>query len=128
MIRFLAFRAAFASLALAQSSPSASPALAQSSPSGATLFAPCKVCHSLDPIRTNGLGPPLNGVVGRKAGTVVGFTYSAAMKTYGKVWTPMLLDAYLTNPRKTIPGNRMSYPGLKDPGKRVALITWLKSQ
>ena len=117
MIRFLALSVAFVS-----------PALAQNPPSGATLYAPCKVCHSLDPSGKKGLGPPLDGVVGRKAGTVVGFTYSTAMKKSGKVWTPKLLDAYLADPRNTIPGNRMSYPGIKDPVKRAALIKWLESQ
>lgn len=104
------------------------PALAQTPANPATLFAPCKVCHSIAKGAKSGLGPALNGVVGRKAGSVAGFNYSPAMKAYGKLWTPALLDAYLANPRAAVPGNRMIYPGLKDPAKRAALIQWLKAQ
>jgi len=106
----------------------ATPAFAQTPPNGAALFAPCKVCHTIAPGGKNGLGPALNGVIGRKAGAVPGFNYSAGMKTWGKVWTPALLDAYLADPRKTIPGNRMAYPGMKDPAKRAALIGWIRAQ
>lgn len=104
------------------------PAAAQTAPAGAALFAPCKACHTIDKGGKNGLGPNLNGVVGRKAGSVPGFNYSAAMMAFGKIWTPAELDAYLTDPRKAVPGNRMSYPGLKDAQKRAALIAWLKAQ
>jgi len=106
----------------------ATPALAQNPADPATLFAPCKVCHSIDKGGKNGLGPNLNGVVGRKAGSVAGFNYSAAMKAFGKSWTPALLDAYLADPRSAVPGNRMIYPGIKDPAKRAALIAWIKAQ
>jgi len=106
----------------------AAPALAQTPPNGAALFAVCKTCHSIEKGGKNGLGPALNGVLGRKAGSVPGFNYSPAMKAYAKVWSPMLLDAYLTDPRKAVPGNRMSYPGMKDPAKRAALIAWMKLQ
>ena len=107
----------------------ATPAFAQT-PARPTpaVYAPCKVCHTINKGGKNGLGPNLNGVIGRKAGTMSGFRYSAAMKAYGKVWTPALLDAYLADPRKSIPGNRMIYPGLKDPAKRAALIAWMKAQ
>jgi cytochrome c len=117
------YRVTIAALALA-----AAPAAAQTAPNGAALYAPCKVCHTIDKGGRNGLGPNLNGVVGRKAGTVPGFNYSAAMKSFAKPWTPATLDAYLADPRKTIPNNKMIYPGLKDPAKRAALIAWLKAQ
>jgi len=106
----------------------AAPAFAQTPANSSTLFAPCKVCHSINKGGKNGLGPALNGVVGRKAGSVAAFNYSPAMKAYGKTWTPALLDAYLANPRAVVPGNRMTYPGLKDATKRAALIQWIKTQ
>jgi len=107
---------------------SANSATAQTPTNPAALFAPCKVCHSVAKGGKNGLGPALNGAVGRKAGSVPGFNYSPAMKAWGKTWTPALLDAYLADPRKIVPGNRMIYPGLKDPAKRAALIAWIRAQ
>ncbi|HEX8556152.1 MAG TPA: cytochrome c family protein [Sphingomonas sp.] len=104
------------------------PASAQTAPAGAALYAPCKACHTIDKGGRNGLGPNLNGVVGRKAASVAGFNYSTAMKASAKTWTPAELDAYLADPRKAVPGNKMTYPGLKDAQKRAALIAWLKAQ
>lgn len=118
------FRVSAAAVALA----TAVPAAAQTAPTGTALYAPCKTCHTIEKGGRNGLGPNLNAVVGRKAGTVTGFNYSAAMKAFGKSWTPAQLDAYLTDPRKTVPGNKMIYPGIKDPQKRAALIAWIKAQ
>ena len=118
------FRVSVAALALT----AALPAAAQTPLDGGALYAPCKTCHTITKGGKNGLGPNLNGVVGRKAGSVPGFNYSAAMKAFGKPWTPAQLDAYLADPRKTIPGNKMIYPGIKDPQKRAALIAWIKAQ
>jgi cytochrome c len=92
----------------------------------APVFAPCAVCHKVEKGK-NALGPHLAGIVGRKRASVAGFSYSEAMKAKGGVWTVAELDAYLTNPRAYIPGNRMSFPGYKDADKRAAVIAYLKT-
>ncbi|MGH6785799.1 MAG: c-type cytochrome [Novosphingobium sp.] len=97
------------------------PAVADSAPTSAVQ---CKVCHSFVP-GTNGVGPSLAGVVGRKAGTAAGFAYSPAMKGSGLTWDEATLDAYLTAPMKTVPGTKMVYAGLADAAKRKELIDWL---
>ncbi len=63
--------------------------------------------------------------MGRPAGSIPGFHYSAANKNSGLTWDAATLDRYLTNPRKAIPGTLMSYPGLSDPKKRADLIAYL---
>jgi cytochrome c len=96
--------------------------------SGKAVFASqCSICHSN---ARNGpviLGPPLYGVIGRKAGSVGGFAYSSAMKSAGFVWTPDRLRAYLPGPRDYLPGVKMTYAGLKNPSQLDALITYLDS-
>lgn len=91
---------------------------------GQSVFKTCAACHAVEPGKKK-LGPSLHGVVGRKAGSVAGFNYSKAMKNAGHVWSEANLDAYLTNPRKFVPGNRMPFPGLKDAGKRADVIAYL---
>jgi cytochrome c len=81
----------------------------------------CIACHSIDASR---VGPAHKGVVGRRAGGVAGYEYSPAVKRSGIVWTASTLDRWLTDPEKTIPGQRMGYsvPEAKD---RADLIAWL---
>jgi cytochrome c len=79
----------------------------------------------------NGIGPTLNGIVGSKAGTIAGFTYSEANKdagTKGLVWTEDNLFQYLANPTTFMPGNKMTYAGMKDETDRRDLIAYLKQQ
>lgn len=92
---------------------------------GKAGFAVCAVCHAIV-ANKNGVGPSLFGVVGRKAGTAPGYTYSAAMKS-AAVWTPQQLDAYLTNPKATVPGNKMPFNGVTDAQKRADIIAYLKT-
>jgi cytochrome c len=89
-------------------------------------FAQCAVCHQVKP-GASGLGPNLHGVVGRKAGTLAGYSYSSAMKASGKTWDAASIDAYIEAPQTVMPGTRMSYPGLKDKAKRDEVVAWLKS-
>ena len=74
------------------------------------------------------LGPSLAGVWGRKSGTALGFArYSEALKTSGVIWNAETLDAWLINPGKFIPNNRMAFPGIDDATARADLIAYLHS-
>jgi len=95
---------------------------------GETLFKKnCAICHTLEAGK-NKIGPSLAGVVGRKAGSVPGFAYSAANKNSGDIWDAQTLDTYLADPRKFMPGTKMVFAGLKNPDDREALIEYLKEQ
>jgi cytochrome c len=92
---------------------------------GAVLFNRCVICHSNSKGAPNKLGPNLFGVVGRKAGTSPGFSYSAAMKRAGFVWTPAKLTDYLAAPQKLVPGNTMPFAGIADPRQRADIVAYL---
>jgi cytochrome c len=83
----------------------------------------CKACH--DVAGKNKVGPHLDGVVGRQAGSVEGFKYSEAMKSSGVTWDDANLDKYLANPRDFIPKNRMAFAGLKKEDERASVIAFL---
>jgi len=91
---------------------------------GRAAFATCAVCHSAEKGRIV-VGPPLFGVVGRKAGTVPGFSYSKAMAASGITWDATSIDAFITSPQAKVPGTRMPFAGLKDPIKRAAIVAYL---
>ena len=92
---------------------------------GKTVFQRCAICHRVDKGGGNGLGPNLFGVVGRKAGTVAGFSYSAAMKNSGIVWSADKLTAYVAHPAQVVPGNQMAFAGIIDPGQRADVVAYL---
>ena len=73
----------------------------------------------------NLLGPSLAGIMGRKAGTESAYNYSPAMKQSGLVWDGKTLDAYLADPQKLVPGNKMPFPGLKTDHDRADIIAYL---
>ena len=113
---------------LASAALAARPAAAADAGTGKTVFASqCGVCHSNSKGGPVILGPPLFGVIGRKAGSVPGFDYSATMRNAGFVWTPDRLRSYLPGPRDYLPGVRMTYAGLHDPQKLEDLIAYLKT-
>jgi cytochrome c len=115
--------AAGALLALATTAVAA----AQGDPAqGARDFRACAPCHSLAPNR-NMTGPSLAGIFDRKAGTLDSFgRYSPALKSSAITWNDRTLDAWLADPAAAIPGNHMTFPGIRDPKIRADLIAYLK--
>ena len=91
---------------------------------GRQVYRKCQACHSLEPGK-NTLGPSLAGIFGRKAGQVPNYNYSSALKNSTVVWNFPTLDAYLTNPQKVLPGNKMPFPGLKNENERKDVIAYL---
>jgi cytochrome c len=97
---------------------------------GEKVFAKCKACHMVGPDAKNRVGPALNGIVGRTAGTAEGFKYSDALmakNAEGFVWTEENIDAYLADPKGFMPGNKMTFPGLKKEDDRKNVIAYLKT-
>jgi cytochrome c len=104
----------------------ARPVLAQDAAAGEKDFLVCRACHQIGPGAKNAVGPVLNGVVGRTAGTYPGYEYSDANRNSGIVWTPDELDKYLTSPQAVVPHTKMIFPGLKDAQKRKDMIAFLQ--
>ena len=102
------------------------PACAADAAAGKSLFARCQMCHTLDPNGPTMLGPNLHGLFGRKAGSLPGFNYSAAMKESGVVWDDGTLAKYLRDPKHFIPGNHMAFPGLTSDAELADLLAYLK--
>ncbi len=94
---------------------------------GARLFRACMACHSVNP-GEHMTGPSLAGVWNRKAGTAEGFgRYSDALKSSGVTWTQPNLDRWLADPERFIPGNAMTFPGLKKAPDRQDVIAYLRA-
>ena len=90
---------------------------------GRLVFRKCQACHSMEPGKSL-LAPSLTGIVGRKAGTEANYNYSPAMKEANIVWDAKALDAYLADPQKVVPGNKMPFPGLKTEQDRADVIAF----
>lgn len=94
---------------------------------GAALFkSQCSTCHAIGPAPGFKMGPNLKGVVGRKPGSVAGFHYTAGFAKADFVWDQPHLDAWLTDPKKVIPGTIMIYHQ-PDAATRAAIIDYLKT-
>lgn len=99
-------------------------------PAGKRSFVKCQACHMVGENIQRRAGPPLNGVVGRAAGTNEEFRYSPGMGKVaadGLVWTVENLDAYLKAPREIVPGTTMGFVGIPKAEERAALIAYLAS-
>jgi cytochrome c len=101
-------------------------ALAQTEPTGAAVFAKCRACHQVGPEAKNSLGPQLNKLFGRVAGSVEGYSYSPANKNSGLTWSEENFTTYIRDPRAAMPGTKMVFPGLKNDAEIQALIGFLK--
>ena len=94
---------------------------------GAQLFRACVACHSLRS-GEHLTGPSLANIVGRRAATVEGFArYSDALRKSGRTWDEKTLDAWIADPKQLIPGNLMTFAGIRDAGQRADLIAFLRS-
>ena len=103
------------------------PALADGDPAkGKKVFNKCKTCHTLMAGKKK-IGPHLEGIMGRAAGSVEGYKYSKAMKESGITWDEESLDAYLRKPKEYVKGTKMAFAGLKKEGDRENLIAYLKA-
>lgn len=91
---------------------------------GKAVFEQCAACHSLDGSGDYD-GPTLKDVIGRKAGSLEDYRYSAAMKRSDVIWDAASLDKYVADPQAFIPGNRMAFAGIADRGERDDLIAFL---
>ena len=102
------------------------PAVAQNPGSAARppAVAQCASCHSAEPGKTV-FGPSLHGVGGRRAGSLPGFDYSAALRNSRITWNAATLDRWLASPQKTVPGTRMPFGGIRDRAARKALVDYL---
>lgn len=105
---------------------SASAAQAGDAVAGEKIFKRCMACHMVGENAKTRVGPVLNGLIGRKAGTYEGFKYTEANKNSGLVWDEATLATYLKNPRATIPGTSMTFPGIKKDQEIDDLIAYLK--
>jgi cytochrome c len=101
-------------------------AAAQEAESGKVVFNKCRACHQVGEGAKQMVGPVLNGLVGRKAGTVEGYNYSAANKNSGIVWDEPTFREYIKDPRAKIPGTKMVFAGLKDEQEISDLFAYLK--
>ena len=106
-------------------STAASSALAQDADAGKTSFNKCLACHAVGEGAKNKVGPVLNGLEGRKSGTVEGYSYSEANKNSGIVWNKETFLEYLKDPKAKIPGTKMVFAGIKKEDEANALWAYL---
>ncbi len=93
---------------------------------GRAAFERCAACHGhAEVLGDRPVGPPLQSLRGRRAGSMPGFRYSGPMARSGLVWDPPTLAAFLRDPQGLVPGNRMAFSGLDDETELQALLNFL---
>jgi cytochrome c len=105
----------------------ADPAGAQTTARGRILFLRCSSCHDISSGPSPKIGPNLKDVVGRRAGSLPGYSYSPAMKAQTFVWDPAHLDLWLQGPSALVPGTAMAFAGLPSETDRQAVIAYLQN-
>ena len=105
---------------------SAGTVLAQDLEAGEASFRKCAPCHSVGEDAANKVGPVLNGIDGRKAGSVEGFSYSDANKNSGITWSEETFNEYIRDPRAKVPGTKMVFAGIKNNKEVTDLWGYLK--
>jgi len=121
MIRFVSLLVL--SMVLAQSLP----ASAQDAALGEKTFLKCKACHQIGEGARNGVGPNLNGLIGRISGSVEGYSYSEANKGSGLTWDEDTFRDYIKNPKAKIPGTKMVFAGIAKDEDIDNLIAYFKT-
>ena len=101
-------------------------ALSQDLAAGENSFKKCLPCHAVGESAKNKIGPVLNGLDGRKSGTIEGFSYTDANKKSGIVWNEESFKEYIKDPRAKIPGTKMIFPGIKNEKEAGDLWAYLK--
>jgi cytochrome c len=95
---------------------------------GQRKFGQCRSCHSIEQGGPNMTGPNLWGVLGRKAGTEAGYSYSDGLKAAGWTWDAPRLDAWIKNPRAVLPDTKMTFLGIKNDKDRADIIAFIRLQ
>ena len=101
-------------------------ALAQDLAAGENSFKKCLPCHSVGEDAKNKVGPVLNGLEGRKSGTIEGYNYTEANKTSGITWDDAQFREYIQDPRAKIKGTKMVFAGIKNENEITNLWAYLK--
>lgn len=125
----LVMAAAIAAAALAGAASPAQAAPPVGNPvAGKAAFAACANCHQVGPSARSGFGPQLNGIVGRPAGALAGYAYSASMKNAKIIWTEPALAAFIQAPNEVVPGTKMRFWSLGYNEQKIAdLLAYLRS-
>ncbi len=118
IVRLMAAAALFATTSLA--------AHAQDAAAGEKSFNKCRACHQVGETAKNTVGPVLNGLFGRKSGTVEGYSYSEANKNSGITWDEKVFAEYIMDPKAKIPGTKMAFAGIKNETEIKDLAAFLK--
>ena len=113
-------------LAFAASVLTALPSQAQDAAAGEKVFAQCRACHQIGETAKNAVGPVLNGLFGRKSGTIEGYSYSPANKNSGITWDDATFREYIQDPRAKIKGTKMVFAGIKSENEITNLWAYLK--
>jgi cytochrome c len=103
------------------------PALAQDQTAGELVFKQCNICHQIGENAKNEVGPVLNGIIGKRAGTASDYEYSPAFRNASLIWDDSAFKEYIKDPKSMFPGTKMAFAGLKDERKITDLLAYLKN-